>query len=120
MKRGKPANESKKLHAFTPTEVGTLLESMDKKIDLIAENHGGLDGRLEKVEIALHGNSRRLDTLEVGFRVVNDRVTGLEDGLSKLSKDVGGIFKELKGTREELGAKIDDLGNRLSAVEAHR
>ena len=117
--------ETRKSPPYSVTEVGTLLESMDKKIDQIAEGHVGLNQGLEKLEIAVHGNSRRLDHLELGFSVLNGKTTRLEDAVSLLSKDLKGTRtelgetrKELEETRKELGTKIDDLGNRLTAVES--
>lgn len=106
MKPMKPAKGSKKTDTYSVTEVGTLLEAIDTKITQIAEGHTNLDQKLEKVEIALHGNSRRLDQLELGFDVINGKVTRLEDAVSKLSKD-------LKETRQNLESKIENLDTKI-------
>ncbi len=111
MKKDKPKRENRKTPPYSVTEVGALLESMDKKIDQIAEGHVGLDKRLENIEVEVHGNSRRLDHLNLGFNVLNGKVSRLEDAVSFVSK-------ELKETRKELGVKIDDLGHRLAGVES--
>ncbi len=110
MKREKPDKGKPKSPPYSVTEFGTLLENMDKKIDQIAEGHVGLDKRLENVEVGIHGNSRRLEMVELRVGVVNDKVTRVEDAVSKLSKD-------LKDTRQELKSEIHDLGNRLTTVE---
>ncbi len=98
---------------FTVTEVGTLLESMDQKINLIAESQVSTDRRLANVETELHGVNRRLDLVELGIDVVKSKVVRLEDGLLKLTKD-------LKDTRSELTENIGVIANRLTAVEARR
>ena len=131
MKRGKPAKDNKS--AYSMTEVGALLESMDKKIDMIADGHAGLDAKMDSLEVAVHGNSRRLDTVELSNSVLNGKVSRLEDAVSKLSKDLKGTRTELKteieevknelkaeiaGVKTELKADIRDLGNRLAGVES--
>ena len=120
MRKEKPVKEKRKEDPYSVTEVGTLLENIDKSVRQIAEGHVGLDKRLENVEVALHGNSRRLDNLDLGFRVINDKVTRLEDAVSLLSKDLKETREELKGTREELKGEIRELGTRLTGVETHR
>ena len=120
MRKEKPAKEKRKEDPYSVTEVGTLLENIDKSVRQIAEGHVGLDKRLENVEVALHGNSRRLDSLDLGFRVVKDKVTRLEDAVSLLSKDLKETREELKGTREELKGEIRELGTRLTGVETRR
>ena len=99
--------------AYSTTEVGTMLEDIRKSVKFIAEGHSGLDNRLEKVEVAVHGNSRRLDMLEVSSRIIGNTVSHLEDAVSKLNKD-------LTATREELKKDILDLGDRLTSVETRR
>ncbi len=120
MKRGKPAKDNKS--AYSVTEVGALLESMDKKIDMIAEGHAGLDAKMDSLEVAVHGNSRRLDTVELSNSVLNGKVSRLEDAVSKLSKDLKDTRTELKteiaGVKTELKADIRDLGNRLTGAQS--
>ena len=124
MKKEKPTKGSHKPRLYTVTEVGTLLENMDKKIDHVLEGHVGLDQRMEKLEVAVHGNNRRLDTVELRIGEVNDKASRLEDAVSKLNKDLRETKEELKTeinrTGQELGVKIDQLDNRLATVEANR
>lgn len=100
MKKEKSNKANQKTPPYSMTEVGTLLESMDKQIKQIAEGHTGLDKKLDDVEVAIHGNSRRLDMVEVRIDVMSGRMTRLEDAVSKTSKD-------LKETRQSLETKID-------------
>ena len=76
MKPNKPAKDT-----FTVTEVGTLLESLEKKIDHIGELVVPLPSRLSAVE-------ERLSAVEV-------RLTGVEDAVRiavpDLSRRVSGI-----------------------------
>ena len=123
MKKSKAIQEVKG-RAFSATEVGTMLEDINKSIKIVAEGHSGLDRRLENVEVALHGNSRRLDFLEISSRVVNDKVSRLEDAVSKLNKDLTATREELKkeiaDTKTELRKDIVELGDRLTSVETRR
>ena len=118
MKKVKPTKASEKLRSFTVTEVGVLLESMDKKIDHVLEGHVGLDRRVERLEVAAHGTNRRIDSVDFRLMAIEGRTERLEDAVSKLSKDVANIDSELKETRQELGSKIDQVGERLAVVEA--
>ena len=52
---------------FTPGQVGTLLEAMDKKIDLLAEAVAPIPERLERIE-------ERLSSVEVEVRSLKDVV----------------------------------------------
>jgi predicted nucleic acid-binding Zn-ribbon protein len=108
MKKEK-AKVNKKHDQFSTTEVGTLLESIHKEVKTIAGGHVGLDKRMEKLEISVHGNSRRLDMVELRLDVVHDKVTRLDDAVSKVSKD-------LKETRQELGGKIEALDQRVETM----
>jgi cell division septum initiation protein DivIVA len=97
-------------HGYSVTEVGAMLKDIHREIKIIAEGHSGLDKRLEGVEVEVHGNSRRLEMVELTCRVISDKVGHVEDAVSKLNKD-------LKDTREELKKDIHQLGDRLVAVE---
>lgn len=112
MKKEKPAKDNK--NQFTVTEVGTLLEEIRNEVKIVNEGQMAMresfEKRFENLEIEVHGNSRRLDMVEVSLDVVNGRVERLEDAVSKLSKD-------LKDTRAELKADIHNLGDRLTTVE---
>ncbi len=113
MKKEKPAKSKKTSDHFTATEVGTLIESFRSEIRVIAENHTALDTRLEKIEIAIHGNSRRLDMIELRLDVMDGKIARLEDGLLKLSKDLRDTRQELKNEIHELGTRLDSVKSRL-------
>ena len=138
MKSRKPAKENKTADKYTVTEVGTMLESINDQIKIVAEGHEGLDKRLERVETEIHGNSRRLDMLELSSSVVKGKVSHLEDALSRLGKElkaeltevrtelkseIAGVKTELKSeiaeVKAELKADIRELGDRLTSVESH-
>lgn len=140
MKKSEPVKANKN-KAYSATEVGAMLENIDTNVRLLAESHGALDKRLERVEVEVHGNSRRLDTLEIAVGISNDRighlenkvslldnkvsklddkvakldnrVTKLDDKLTKLDGKVDKMDKDLKN-------EIHKLGDRLITVESHR
>jgi chromosome segregation ATPase len=138
MKNIKPPKKAKGSQLFTPTEVGTLLENINESIKTIAEGHTGLAASLERLEMAVDGNTRRLDQVELRLSGVERRLSGVErrlsevesrmsrfeDALLKLSKDLRETREELKteiaDTRTELKKDIHGLGERLSAVEVNR
>ena len=113
MKKEGPANEKKKRDSYAATEVGALLEEIRDSVSRVAEGHGSLDQRLERLETEVSNNTQGLVKVEMGVSLLTGRVGRVEDGLLKLSKD-------LRDTREEIGAKIDRVDQRLTAVESHR
>ncbi len=122
MKKDKDAEAKKaKSETFTATEVGAMMESIHKEIKIVAEGHSGLDKRLERLEVEVHGNSRRLDMVELTSRIAKDTGSRLEDAVSKLGKDLRAEIKdvreELKTTKDELKKDIHELGERLTGVE---
>lgn len=130
MKGKKPAKEIKS-PGFTNTQVGAILEAVHKDVKAIAEGHSGLEKRLDNIEREVHGNSRRLDMVELSTRTTADRVGRLEDAVSMVSKDLKETRQELKDTknelkndiketRSELKVKIEELGARLTSVESSR
>ena len=110
MKKSK-SEKSVTRNGYTSTEVGAMLENMDKNIQLIAEGHGDLNKKLERIEVEVHGNSRRLDMLELRAGATSGKVSHIEDAISKLGKD-------LEATRKELKEDIHNLGQRLTTVES--
>ena len=128
MKKGKTNKAGKSSAGFTATEVGTMFEALEKELKIVAEGHSGLDRRLERVEIEVHGNSERLGMLEITTRITNDKVSHLENALSKLGKDLINEIAETKTelkneiaeTKAELKKDIHELGDRLASVESSR
>lgn len=119
----KPTKEAKAVK-YSGTEFGAVLEDIHKDVKTIAEGHDGIVKRLENIEIEVHGNSRRLDMLELRTGVVKDKVGRLEDAVSLLSKELkdakGELKNELKETRNDLKNDIKNLGDRLTSVESGR
>ena len=54
---------------FTPSQMGALLEAMDKKIELIAEAVSPIPEKLEKIEDRLGNVGVRLTAVEDAVRV---------------------------------------------------
>ena len=121
MKKGKVEKASA---GFSATEVGTMLEDIQKGLKVVAEGHSDLDRRLERVEVEVHGNSDRLNMLEIVTRVTKDKVSHLENAVSKLNKDLRETREELsqklEGTEKALKKEIHELGGRLATVETGR
>ncbi len=119
----KDKNPAKKIK-YSGTEFGAILEAIHKDVKTIAEGHSGLEKGIEELKVGLHGNSRRLDSVEFSTRVTSDRVGRLEDAVSLLSKELKDTKSELKSdiekTRTELKNDIKDLGTRMTTVESGR
>ena len=124
MKKEKTAKSKNKTDQYSVTEVGALVGSFHNEIKAIAEGQVATERRLGNVETELHGVNRRLDMVELGLDVVNGKVTRMEDGLLKLSKDLKETGQELKAeiaeTRTELKANIHELSDRIAVVESKR
>ena len=128
MKKGKEEKMNKTAAGFSATQVGTMLEGIHKEIKIVAEGHTDLDRRIERLEVEVHGNSNRLEMLEITSRMTTDKVSHLENAISKLGKDlraeIAETKKELKAeiaeTKAELKKDIHELGNRLTSIESSR
>ena len=120
MKKEK-ALKADKNSGYSSTQVGTMLESLHQEIKVIAENHGDLDRRLERLEIEVSGNSDKMKLLEVTWRITNDTVSHLENAVSKLGKDLKAeiqdvrqeLKSEIQGVRQDLKSEIQDVRKEL-------
>ena len=110
MKKEEPKKATKSA-GFTATEAGTLLEDIRKGLKLVAEGHSGLDRRLERLEVEVHGNSDRLNMLQIIGNVTKDKVSHLENAVSKLNKD-------LRETGENLSQRLEKLEKIEERLEA--
>lgn len=67
---------------YTPTEVGTLIESFRHDVSIIAEEVRGLSSRVGKIEVRLTCIEDRLthveDALRVGFPDIFKRLARIE------------------------------------------
>ena len=67
---------------FTPTQVGTLLEAINKKIDLLTESAAPIPERLSEVEERLTKVETRLisveDVVRIAIPSLSKRVARLE------------------------------------------
>jgi hypothetical protein len=66
---------------FTATEVGTLIESFDRKLTMVAEGVSGLTVRMDRVEIRLSAVEARLTSVEDAVRVAIPSLTRRVDRL---------------------------------------
>lgn len=125
MKKEKPARE--KVDLYTATEVGSLFDSLLKEIKVIGEGHSGLDKRLGDLEVEVHGNSERLQMLQLVSGVTKDKVSHLDNRVSLLDKKISHLDEKVSQLDqkvdklgEELKGEIRELGTRLTAVETRR
>ena len=71
-------------------------KSLNKKIDPIAKSPVELDKRMESLEVAVHGNTRRLESLNLICTVLNDKARRFEDAVSLLTKELREFRQESK------------------------
>ena len=71
---------------FTPSQVGTLLEAVDKKIDILTEIVAPMPERLEKIEERLSKVETRLTSVEDAVRVA---VPGLTRRVERIESKLG-------------------------------
>lgn len=133
MKKEKP-NSEKRSSGFTATEVGSMLESIGKEIRVVAEGHSDLDRRLGDLEVEIHGNTEKLNMLQIVSGVTKDKVSHLDNRVSLLDKKVGNLDQKVSQLDQkvsqldqkvsqvgvELKSEIRELGNRLTGVENRR
>ena len=126
MRKEKP-NSEKRSSGFTATEVGSMLESIGKEIRVVAEGHGDLDRRLGDLEVEIHGNTEKLNMLQIVSGVTKDKVSHLDNRVSLLDKKVSQLDQKVSQLDqkvgqlgEELKSEIRELGNRLTVVETRR
>ena len=75
-----------KEEGFTPSQVGALLETMDKKIDFLAEGIAPIPERLEKIEERLTKVEIKLISVEDAVRIA---IPSLTKRVNRLENKVG-------------------------------
>jgi len=101
------------------TRFEVLLESIETKVTVIAEGHGALVERLDRMERKFE---TRFDVLESRFDVLESRFNGLDTKVGRLETKVDGLATKVDG----LATKVDglevfasDAQGRLKRIETH-
>jgi chromosome segregation ATPase len=101
------------------TRFEVLLESIETKVNVIAEGHGALVERLDRMERKFE---TRFDVLESRFNGLESRFNGLESRYNGLETKVDRLETKVDG----LGTKVDglevfasDAQGRLKRIETH-
>jgi hypothetical protein len=94
------------------TRFEVLLESIETKVNVIAEGHGALVERLDRIERKFE---TRFDVLESRFDVLESRFNGLGTKVDGLGTKVDGLGTKVDGL--EVFAR--DAQGRLKRIETH-
>lgn len=98
--------------AFTESEVGTLIEHFDSKLDLVVEGHAALDKKIDdfKVEVA-----EKFKEVDYKFETVFERFDGVDERFNHIDDELHVIRNELK---EKVGRdEFQLLEKRVAALE---
>lgn len=86
-------DENKKI--FSSSEIGSLVEDFDKKLDIVAEGILTVDKKVDRLEQRFGGLEQRQDRLELGQKGLEHHFDGLEQRFDKLTEEVMKIKGEL-------------------------
>jgi chromosome segregation ATPase len=92
------------------TRFEVLLESIETKVNVIAEGHGALVERLDRMERRFEA---RFDGLESRFDGLESRFDGLESRFNGLESRFNGLESRFNG----LETKVDRLETKVDRVE---
>jgi predicted nucleic acid-binding Zn-ribbon protein len=84
---------------YNTGEVATLLESLTDGITLIAEQHGEIVKRLDRID-------GKLDRIEDGIEKIEVRLDKIEARLDKIEGDVDDIKNDILKIRQDLKRKV--------------
>lgn len=105
----------KKGEVFSSGEVMSMLENMNEGIQLIAEQHGGIVGRLDGIDGRLDSIDGRLDGIDGRLDGIDGRLDGIDGRLDKLQDDVTDIKYTL--TTKADRSEVEKLEKRMVKVE---
>ena len=96
---------------YNSSEIGTLLEHIDDKVTLIAEQHGDLNKKADRIEKKVDNLAGRLDTLT--------------DVVGEIKQDVEVIKMDIEFIKHGLKNKVDRdefavLERRVALLESRR
>jgi chromosome segregation ATPase len=92
------------------TRFEVLLESIETKVNVIAEGHGALVERLDRMERRFE---TRFDVLESRFDGLESRFNGLETKVDRLETKVDRLETKVDG----LETKVDGLETKVDGLE---
>ncbi len=118
---------------FTESEVGTLIEHFDSKVDLVLEGHAVLNKRIDNLDAKMDAKFQEVDgkfqivfqkfrDVDKRFDGVDQRLDKVEQRLDKMDETLESVQDELRLVRNELKEKVgrDEflvLEKRVAALE---
>jgi peptidoglycan hydrolase CwlO-like protein len=76
--------ENKKvIKDFTPSQVGTLIENFDKKLDILAENHLDVVKKLEDHDEHFEKFDQKLDRLSGDVEIIKEDIRIIKHDLKR-------------------------------------
>ena len=102
---------SKKKEYDSERETRVLLEDVRSQLKVVAEGHGLLVGRLDKVEAKLTEHDQRFDRIDGRLDRVEGRLDGVDGRLDGVENQLGQIQKQV-------GSVLIDHESRLKTLEA--
>mgnify|MGYP001615367918 CR=1 FL=1 len=100
------------------SEVGTLLEHIDGKVSLIAEQYTGLNDKYSRLDKKVDSLPKRVDNVVDMVGAIKENVEVLKDDVSIIKMDIETIKHDLKSKigRDEFSV----LERRVALLESRR
>ena len=111
-------NMAKNKNSNQSTEIGALLEHIDDKVTLIAEQHGDIRAQNKSLNKKFEGLNSKVDN-------ISDTVGSIKEDVEVLKEDVSIIKTDIEFIKHDLKSKINRdefavLERRVALLESRR
>ncbi len=104
----KKANNNKNMEKFfASNEVMAMLENMNDGIQVIAEQHGGIVNRLDKIDNRLDKMDDRFDKIDVRLDKMDDRFDKVDARFDKIDIRLDKLQDDVTEIKYKLSEKVD-------------
>jgi len=127
----KKINKKKKSPSQNPTRdaisrsVGVIVEDLDRKLDLVLEQHTNTDKKIDNLDKRLTGVEGRLTGVEGRLTGVEGRLTGVEEQVANLTVNMTIVKQQMQIINAGFKRKVEleefeALESRVAALEKQR
>ncbi len=104
MKKQKSTTKEK---TFGFSEVMSMLEGMNDGIQVLAEQHSGIIGRLDGMDARFDKTDARFDKMDARFDKMDARFDNLETKVDSLETKVDSLQVDVTDIKHKLSQKVD-------------
>lgn len=114
----KDARKSRPTPEFnSQRETRVLLEQIRSEVKIVAEQHGDITKRLDKIDNKLQEHGSILFKLEMGLETVKSRVGTIDTKVDRIEKELETIKLAIKDVDLKLSESVADHEKRLHKLE---